>query len=231
MSDTYFSDIESAFVRARGKHLFLQTTDFALVQTWQERSIPVHVVLSSINTVFKNYNENENGKPKRLINSLSYCTQEVEAQFASWSESQVGKSETYVSSDAEEEAFNDITVRQLTERMKKLEAIQETAPDKLREAIELVVPLLFSAIKEFEIHQDLQRLEEELSHLESQLNDAIGASVSGKEYAELTKTLEKELGGLSRNLNNEVYMQTLNSLRLKTLRELYNVPRLSLFYL
>ncbi|MEK7723812.1 MAG: hypothetical protein AAB336_05655, partial [Acidobacteriota bacterium] len=51
----YFSEIEETFIRRRGKNLFLSPLDWALMETWQEREVPIHIVLRAIEKVFDNY--------------------------------------------------------------------------------------------------------------------------------------------------------------------------------
>ena len=42
---SYFSEIEDTFVRRRGKHLMLSPMDWALIESWKERGVPLHVAL------------------------------------------------------------------------------------------------------------------------------------------------------------------------------------------
>src|SRR5262245_2506103 len=87
----YFTEIEDAFVRRRGKHLFLSPMDWALMETWREQEIPLHIVLRGIERSFDSF---ESKPRKRSVKSLFYCQEEVEAQFAEWLEARVGSSGT-----------------------------------------------------------------------------------------------------------------------------------------
>src|SRR6185369_11397067 len=83
----YFTEIEEAFIRRRGKHLLLSPLDWALIESWKEKGVPLHVALRGIEKSFDSYE----AKPrKRSVKSLMYCQEEVEAQFAEWLESQTG---------------------------------------------------------------------------------------------------------------------------------------------
>src|SRR6476660_5039984 len=83
----YFTEIEDTFVRRRGKHLFLSPMDWALMETWKETGIPLHIVLRGVERSFDSFE----AKPrKRSVKSLLYCQEEVEAQHAEWLESRVG---------------------------------------------------------------------------------------------------------------------------------------------
>ncbi len=101
----YFTEIEDAFVRRRGKHLLVSSIDWALIETWKEQGVPLHIALRGIEKAFDSWE----AKPrKRSIKSLLYCQEEVEAQYAEWLESRVGagtesNSEGYVGNDVRSE--------------------------------------------------------------------------------------------------------------------------------
>ena len=86
----YLENIESEYSRIRGKWSPLSPMDWQLAQSWEDSSIPLHIVLTSMSDVFRQFEANKKGGK---INSLSYFTQEVEKQFSAWKESQVGKSD------------------------------------------------------------------------------------------------------------------------------------------
>src|SRR5260370_34691181 len=87
---SYSTEIEDAFIRRRGKHVHLCPLDWAIMDVWKERGIPLHIVLRGIEHWFDSY---ESRKPKRTVNTLLYCQEEVEAQYAEWLESRVGSHE------------------------------------------------------------------------------------------------------------------------------------------
>src|SRR5215213_323648 len=67
----------------------LSPLDWALIESWQEREVPLHIVLRGIERVFDTIDKQPNRK--RSVKSLFYCKEEIEAQFAEWLETQVGK--------------------------------------------------------------------------------------------------------------------------------------------
>src|ERR1700755_2263890 len=85
----YFTEIEDTFVRRRGKHLFLSPMDWAIMETWKEQGIPLHIVLRGVEKSFDSY---ESRPRKRTVKTLLYCQEEVEAQYAEWVEARVGAS-------------------------------------------------------------------------------------------------------------------------------------------
>src|SRR6266536_1694176 len=51
----YFTEVEDAFVRRRAKHLFLSPMDWALIESWKELGIPLHIVLRGIEKAFDSW--------------------------------------------------------------------------------------------------------------------------------------------------------------------------------
>src|SRR2546423_8786679 len=87
----YFTEIEEAFIRRRGRHLLLSPMDWALIESWKEMGVPLHVALRGIERAFDSYE----ARPRnRSVKTLFYCQEEVEAQFAEWLESRRGASAT-----------------------------------------------------------------------------------------------------------------------------------------
>src|SRR5436190_7041070 len=64
--------------------------DWALIENWKERGVPLHVALRGIEHAFDSY---ESKKRKRSVKTLLYCQEEVEAQYAEWLDSRVGSHE------------------------------------------------------------------------------------------------------------------------------------------
>ena len=83
----YFTEIEDTFIRRRGKHLLLSPMDWALIESWKEMGVPLHVALRGVERSFDSF---ESKPRRRTVKSLLYCQEEVEAQFAEWQEAQVG---------------------------------------------------------------------------------------------------------------------------------------------
>ena len=65
----YFTEIEDAFVRRRGKHLMLSPMDWALIERWKELNVPLHIVLRGIEKSFDSW---EAIPRKRTVKSLLY---------------------------------------------------------------------------------------------------------------------------------------------------------------
>jgi hypothetical protein len=229
----YFTEIEDTFVRRRGKHLFLSPMDWALMETWKQQGIPLHIVLRGIERSFDSFE----AKPrKRTVKSLLYCQEEVEAQYAEWTDARVGAS-SGDNTDSEKTPFSLDAITEHLQTSRELllqasEARRRKHEDDLSEAMTRVAALLG------EIEQDLtggvslntRMLEDSLTGFERLLNNAMFAVASADELEKQKAAVKDQLKPYRNHMETEVYNQTFNNLLLKRLREQFAVPRLSLFY-
>ena len=227
----YFTEIEDTFVRRRGKHLFLSPMDWALMETWKQQGIPLHIVLRGIERSFDSF---ESKPRKRTVKSLLYCQEEVEAQYAEWTEARVGAS----SSDNNEPDKTPFSLDAISEHLQtNRDLLLQTAAarrpeDDLSEAMTRAATLLA------DIDQDLaagatlntRMLEDSLTGLERLLNDSMFAVASADDLERQKNAVKEQLKPYRNHMETAVYNQTFNNLLLKRLREQFAVPRLSLFY-
>ncbi len=234
----YFTEIEDAFVRRRGKHLFLSPLDWALMETWKEQGIPLHLVLRGVERAFDSY---ESKPRKRSVKSLLYCQEEVEAQYAEWLEARVGANP---SSNGDNQNDNDKTTFSSTAVLEHLRHSRESlshlsdvraklTADELSEALSRASTLLEAIESDFVSGAtvDTRKLEDSLTGLERMLNQALLASVPTPELKATNKELVAQFKPYKNQMEPAVYNQTLENMLLKRLREQLGIPRLSLFYL
>jgi hypothetical protein len=240
----YFTEIEDAFIRRRARHLLLSPLDWALIESWKEMHVPLHVALRGIEKAFDSWE----AKPrKRSVKSLLYCQEEVEAQFAEWRESRVGASD-----EPNEDTENGVRRAGKSEslpfsRMAILEHLQRSqssllevctvrkrvSEDDLSDALERAVVLLSELEQDFAATAapDAQKLEQSLSGLERMLSDAIRLVANSEQITAIEVEVKEQLKPYRKHMESAVYRQTFDNLLLKRLREQFGVPRLSLFYL
>jgi hypothetical protein len=223
----YFSEIEETFNRRRGKHLFLSPLDWALIETWQERGIPLHVVLRGIEKVFDGVDAQTSRK--RSVKSLMYCREEVEAQHEEWLERQIGKTgdTAQPEEDADKSVFAPEAIREHLETVgESLEtAFKKSAAGELREALERVLGRLSEVKASL---TDAETLEESLTEFEKLLDEALLKTFA---ESEIRTGIEKQLASYRSKMDAETYRHTFDLMLLKRLREETGIPRLSLFYL
>jgi hypothetical protein len=237
----YFTEIEDAFVRRRAKHLFLSPMDWALMETWKEQGIPLHIVLRGIEKSFDSFE----AKPrKRSVKSLLYCQEEVEAQFAEWMESRVGAgpSKGGEIQDAEVEAaklpFSLTAICDHLERgrlalTQAATTRRQNGEDDFSETLSRAAALLEEIRVDFAVSAspDARKLEDSLTGLERMLSDAVLSVVPVEQLDSIKNEVKEQLRSYRNQMEPEVYKQTFANLLLKRLREQFTVPRLSLFYL
>jgi hypothetical protein len=243
----YFTEIEDAFVRRRGKHLLLSPIDWALIESWKEMNLPLHVALRGIEKAFDSW---ESKPRKRSVKSLLYCQEEVEAQYAEWLESQVGasnestpaeqlstalqaKTETDEGLPFSRSAVLDHLRRERLNVSALAQERKRVREDDLSLALERAAALLAELEEEFatSVTPNAQKLEISLTGLERMLTEAIFSVVSTETRSALEAEAKEQLKPYRRHMEKAVYQQTFDNLLLKRLREHFAVPRLSLFYL
>ena len=232
---SYFSEIEDTFIRRRGKHLMLSPIDWALIESWKERGVPLHVAVRGIEHAFDSY---EAKKHKRTVKTLLYCQEEVEAQYAEWLESRVGshdESEVEPEAAPDKSPFSrDIVLNHLSQSFESIRDLAtQTQPIELHEALARATSLLSDIRDEYETaaRMDTRKLEESLSGIDRLLDDAIRSAMAEDLLSSITGEVESQLKPYKRQMDKAAFEQTRANLLRKRLREQFDVPRLSLFYL
>lgn len=226
-------------MRRRGRNLLLSPLDWALIETWQERGIPLHVIVRGIETVFDSLDhQQQNTARKKTVKGLFYCKEEIEAQYAEWLARQVGKngsSETAAaaaaaaSSAAPEEddavVLDESLKTHLENVGRELQSVAQKSEGSLREVLKNVSRRL----EELKLSQtDTETLENALEDLEKLIDAELLNTLKNKD---LEKKIGCQLAAYKNKMESEVYRRTFDLMLLKELREQYGIPRLSLFYL
>lgn len=232
----YFTEIEETFIRRRGRNLLLSPLDWTLIENWQEREVPLHIILRAIESVFDTAEKQPN--KKRTIKSLSYCKEEIEAQFAEWAEMQAGKaiggqqaatggSENTIQNSGDELFSKEAIKNHFEKVIFELSRANEKSSGRLRETFERVL----SHLKELQKDDSKpEKLEESLEKLDTIIDEALINS-GGETLFGLKKEIEKNLAAYKAKMEAEVYRRTFDLMLTKRLREDAELPRLSLFYL
>ncbi len=216
----YFTEIEETFVRRRGKNLLLSPIDWALIETWQQRGIPLHVALRAIENVFDGYDKKPSG---RTIKGLMYCREEIEAQYEEWLRSQTGKA-----NGAEEaESFSpEDASHHLLELINRLKGIEN---DDLREPLDRSI----ARLEELRLNSgtDLEHVDRSLADIEHFLDNALLTMSDKAHLSKLESEVADQLRPYKPGMEADAFKKTFELMLLKRLREEYGIPRLTLFYL
>jgi hypothetical protein len=242
----YFSDIEDHFVRLRGKALFLSPLDWELIQQWKDDGVPLQIIYAAIQSVFDNHKAKKNRRP---IASLSYCKSEVDARFAEWKESRVGahdESEPGRSATGsnDQDPFSKGAVLDYLERSSiALTKVSTAMADALGEPpaghprYVLIATLRGAITRLAELRIDVEdglnprSLEEMLTGIEYLLDTAIAEASTPEQIAEARAAVEQICSPHKGQMLPQVYAEQIDKLVKRKLREMFGVPRLSLFHM
>lgn len=218
----YYTEIEDTFIRRRAKNLFLSPLDWALIEMWQDRGIPLHIVIRSIESVFDVFDKQPPGT--RTIKSLFYCREEVEVQHGEWLKSQAGKSsetnaaESALSSEVVAEHINN-AIKAL--RMNNAETLREDVGRAVTRLEELAANLTGGP----------ETVDATLGDIEKLLDRAMLTNWEPVHLKAIEKEVAGQLRGYKAEMEPEAYKNTFELMLLKRLREEADIPRLGLFYL
>lgn len=217
----YFTEIEDTFIRRRNRHLFLSPIDWALIEGWQERGIPLHIVIRSIESVFDIFDKQPPGT--RTIKSLFYCREEVEVQYVEWLRARSGASDEAV----QNEKFAPQTVSEHIN--KAIETLRTNNVAGLEEDVGRAI----SRLEQFDadLPGNAETVDQTLGDIEKLLERAMLTKWEKAHLKQLEKDVAAQLRVYKAEMEPEVYKKTFELMLLKRLREEGNIPRLGLFYL
>ncbi|MEK6287555.1 MAG: hypothetical protein AABO57_17570 [Acidobacteriota bacterium] len=242
----YFTEVEEEFVRRRGKHMLISTLDWALVESWKAAGIPLHIVLRAINEAFDAYDAR--AQKYRKINSIFYCQQQVDATFAEYRLAQVGGDSASQTTDSEKStgdepasaqaAFpKDVLFGFLTRCDEELRAAASRASTSGRTALESAIVRSRARMKEIiaeiegSARVDAEALERDLDGIDRMILEAARESFGEEELKKLRTEAESNLRSYRKKMDKSIYEQTVLNFIARRLREINNIPRMSLFYL
>jgi len=218
----YFTEVEDTFVRRRGKHLFLSPLDWAMIEGWQDRGIPLHIVLRAIESVFDVYDRQPVGT--RTIKSLFYCREEIEAQYNEWLTSQVGRSED---DDERETPFSPKSVADhISDAVARLGRVEIPG---LSEDIDRAISRLTELQKN--LPSDPETADKTLGDIERFLERSMLTNWDKQHLKMLEREVTRQLREYKAEMEPTAYKNTFDLMLMKRLRDEVGMPRLGLFYL
>jgi len=220
--------------------------DWALIESWKEMGVPLHIALRGIEQAFDSYE----AKPrKRSVKTLLYCQEEVEAQYAEWLETRVGaskgnagQSDVTESSDKKQPGATTPFARPVVlqhlkrvqaELLATLDRRKESGKNGLGDALARAASLLEELEKDFAgtALANTQQLEVSLTGIERMLNEALRSAVDPEIIDANRREVKAQLRPYKGHMEPAAYDLTFDNLLLKRLRDQFGIPRLSLFYL
>lgn len=216
----YFTEVEEAFVRRRGQQLFISSKDWALIEHWKDRGIPLHVAIRGIEDVFDTRERSGNlGK----VSTLSYCSSAIEEGFLAWSASQVGAS----TADYDESTFSRASIQDHIDTV--LVALAALRRPEIVEDVQIAIYRLAELRRT--MSDDPEAVDRSLADIEAHLDTAMLTHWNPKEFDALEYEVQEQLKGYKSAMEEDAYNNTASLMLLKKLREVSGIPRMSLFYL
>lgn len=195
--------------------MLISSKDWQLIETWEKRGIPQHIVVRSIEEVFENH---KGGK----VSTLSYCSNAVEENFANWTAAQIGSSGEVDDGSLQLSAV-EIYIRQCIDQLLCIDR------PELRQPIEAAIQRL-TAISNA-LSGDMNSTDAALMDVEDALASALNASIRQDERERLERSVTGHLATYKADMTEEAYQNTFQLMYMKSLRDELGVPRIGLFYL
>ncbi len=218
----YFTDIEQAFIKRRGKHLLVGPLDWALMESWQKREIPLRIVLRAIDEVFDTVEKR--GENSVTVRSLKYCSDAVERLFKDWSRAGIGKSAASASeiAPAGDEVNFRAHITKCCEQIRTLDfSVLLSVKRDLTQTLKQLEEILENGIDD--------RIAVTLEKLDNDLDSALVTNIDDVLNDRLKQLIRKELerAGFTVNDGTGAYERIF----CKTVRRELNIPRISIYEL
>lgn len=203
----------------------MSPVDWALMEEWEEKGVPLNIVLSTIDELF----DQVQADPKRSgsIRTLAYCKDAVEARYSTWKESMIGAPETEPEESSEETG----TGAGMAGRLALLESsLVESLPGldgSVRDAVSSASENISGLSKD---GSDAD-IEEVLDGLDESIDEALFRSLGDEERKTLRHKALEELGRRRTLMTDAALEQTIERMIRRELRKESGIPILGMFRL
>jgi len=232
----YFTEIESHFVKRRGKHLLLSPTDWNLIAVWREAGVPLQVALRGIDIAMDSFFSRQNRGGSK-VNTLCYCHDSVMAEYASHQESRVGESleETTKETSSNNETEKTEVLHFLSERIHEIRALSEMQHlgENVLDGIQRAQDRLEEILQHLEKGSavDSETFERDLGIVNEILMEGLIPGVPAEQAAEWEKEAKTELKIYKKRLPKETYERIYRNFIHSRIRQHFNIGELSIFHL
>jgi hypothetical protein len=210
----YYQAAEAAFVRRRGTPFLLSPRDFSQLKEWRALGVPLEAIEQGIDEAFSRREERSAvGK----VNSLAYCRDAVLEAWERRAQTSVGRG-SFSPGEKENVAPAVLALAD------QLEALASRRPD-------LAAPLESAArslAKLAKSGRAADTMEASLARLDKRLAGELSESLSEDEKRRLGAEVETTLARAGLRMDAETAKRTVSALTRRKLRELLELPRLTL---
>lgn len=225
--EEYFRVIEEHFLQKRGNPMLLSPKEWTLIRDWYEAEIPEDVVLRAINRAFE-----KRGEEEKDITSLVYCKRLVKSEHKKFLKSLEGKTEdSKIGDTLEAKNVQDFLARLQDALSRSIVQAQEAGNSAIADLLESKRQKLQQEIIHVFQANDLQRVEQQLTRLEEEIEQVLLQMISEEQLKLFKEDAMRELKIFEEKLDLAVYQEMVRRALIKSVRKLYSIPRLSLFYM
>ena len=219
--------------------------DWALVESWKNAGIPLHLVLRAINQAFDSYDSRP--RKYRKVNSMFYCQQEVESLYSEYRLAQVGASPLEITSASQASRRKgkqqappfpkDVLIAFLDRSDQELAHAETAAKRAERNLVVVAVERARARLKEIKDYveasetADAEAVEKDLDAIDRMILDSLLKTCGESGVAAMRDEAATQLRAYRAKMDKSIYEQTLQNFVFRRLRETNSVPRLSLFYI
>lgn len=215
----YFSEIENALSKKCGRKIFLSPLDWGLIEAWQKRGVPLHIILKIIDSLDVTHNH------KRKLNSLRYFRGKIEEEFSFWLKQKAGRKDEPILSVTDSPAIEKNLEAYLEQKIRLLNLAIETNKEEITKILRKAVKKLQSLKQSTE----LSFVEIELERLEKEINKALLTNADTKILERCNQEVEKQMSKYKFRIDEKTYRRNCELMLLKLLRKEFNIPHLGLF--
>ena len=229
--EEYFKMIEDYFVQKRGNPMLLSPKEWALIREWHEASIPEDIVIRAIDRGFEKKKEDD----EKVSLSLNYFRRIVKSEYKRYLKSQEGlgaeKKESKEETSANIEHYLERLIIALEESTKQASLNGNQAMADLLQGCR--AKLSTEVWKPFCDNQpaELQRVEHQLMTLEKEIEQLLLQTISESQLNKFREDAMRDLKSFQDKIEFSVYQEMITRALIKSVRKIYNIPRLSLFYM
>jgi hypothetical protein len=209
----YSAAAEAAFIRRRGTPFLLSPRDFALLKEWRALGVPLEAVEAGIDEAFA---RREERRAVGRVNSLSYCRDAVLEAWERRAETSRGKA---AGSNPDPDVHAGLAI--LAQRLEDVRARRPDLAVPLDSALRSLSRLSGSGKPAGEVETSLVRLDRRLAR-------ELSETLPERERDTLAADVARQLAGAGDRMDPATLEKTSRALTRRTIRELLELPRLSL---
>jgi|GEM_PF-3241347 len=229
--EEYFKLIEDYFVQKRGNPMLLSPKEWALIREWRDAQIPAEVVFRAIDRGFEKKQSDDDKVPV----SLNYFRRIVKGEYKRFLKAREGLE----TGDKETGGETSENIQQYLEKLVgNLEESSKQAREKGNQAMADLLQgcrekLSSQVLQPFRENQsaELQRVEHQLTLLEKEIEQLLLQTISESQLNKFREDAMRDLKSFQDKIEFPVYQEMITRALIKSVRKVYNIPRLSLFYM